>query len=237
MQEVAPGVHRFSDAHANWYAIEDGPRLVLVDSGWPRSAPALVAGLAAIGRAPGDVAALALTHGHPDHLGSARWLEAEHGVTVHAHEDELERVRGRRPATRSPPLAGYLWRPLAIRFVATSIRRGVLSPGWPQRPVALDGGAGPLRAVPTPGHTEGHVAYHLPDRRVAFTGDALVTLDVLTGRRGPRLHPAPFQVDIGRAAESLPTLAALDADLVLPGHGEPHRGPIADAVEQALAGR
>jgi glyoxylase-like metal-dependent hydrolase (beta-lactamase superfamily II) len=177
--------------------------------------------------------AVALTHGHPDHLGSARWLEHEHGVPVHAHDEELERVRGHRPATRSPALAGYLWRARAIRFVATSIGRGVLSPRWPQRPRPLDGGLGPLRAVPTPGHTEGHVAYHLPDRRIVFTGDALVTLDVLTGRRGPRLHPAPLQVDIERAAEAPPALAALDADLVLPGHGDPHRGSI--AVDDALS--
>ena len=29
--------------------------------------------------------------------------------------------------------------------------------------------------VPTPGHTSGHCAFHLPDRGVLITGDALIT--------------------------------------------------------------
>jgi glyoxylase-like metal-dependent hydrolase (beta-lactamase superfamily II) len=43
------------------------------------------------------------------------------------------------------------------------------------------------RADRVPGHTRGSVGFAVPDRDVCFSGDALVTLDLLTGRRGPRL--------------------------------------------------
>lgn len=235
MRELAPGIYRFEDGGANWYAVEDHDRLLLIDSGWPRGRPAVEAGLAAIGRAPRDVRALLLTHAHADHLGSARWLEQEHSVPVYAHPDELERVRGHRPATRSTTLLKDLWRPHAVAFIISALRRGILSPEWPQSARSIAELDCPLQSVPTPGHTEGHAAYVLAQRRIAFTGDALVTMNVLTGRRGPQLHPAAFQVDMRQAAETLGVLAELDVTLVLPGHGEPYHGSIARAVEAARA--
>jgi glyoxylase-like metal-dependent hydrolase (beta-lactamase superfamily II) len=239
-REVAPSVYRFCDGLANWYAVEHADGVVLVDSGWPLSSDLLVAGLSALGRRPGDIRSLLLTHGHVDHVGSAAWLAEEHGVPIYAHRDELERVAGRRPDTRSPTMLLDIWRPAAIGFVAGAMRRGLRSPRWTCAAQALDdadNAALPhdLRVVETPGHTEGHVAYHLAGRGLVFTGDALVTRSVLTGRRGPQLHPAAFTVDVEQARESLFELAGLDAELVLPGHGEPWPGPLAAAAELANA--
>ena len=30
-RDVAPGIHRVEDAHTNWYLVEDGDRLTVVD--------------------------------------------------------------------------------------------------------------------------------------------------------------------------------------------------------------
>jgi glyoxylase-like metal-dependent hydrolase (beta-lactamase superfamily II) len=234
-EEVTRGVWRFTRAGANWYGLQTDTGFVLIDTGWPGDRRAVVAGLRSIGREPADLAAVVLTHGHPDHLGSAAWLSSEHAVSIHAHPDELPRVRGERPSTRGASLLLYLAHPHAVAFMATAIRHGILSPAWVADPVAITDGLVPgLRVIPAPGHTEGHAAYCFEDR-VVFTGDALVTLDVLTGARGPRLHPRPFQVDIDRARRSLAALRELDAELVLPGHGEPYRGSPAEAVELAIS--
>lgn len=44
-----------------------------------------------------------------------------------------------------------------------------------------------------------------------------------------------FHGDTEGARSALGALADLEADLLLPGHGDPHRGPVARAVELALA--
>ncbi|MDQ3630208.1 MAG: hypothetical protein M3417_02805 [Actinomycetota bacterium] len=36
-QRVVPGVHRGEDASVNWYLLQDGDRLTLVDAGVPAS--------------------------------------------------------------------------------------------------------------------------------------------------------------------------------------------------------
>jgi hypothetical protein len=49
--------------------------------------------------------------------------------------------------------------------------------------------------------------------------------------RGPQVAPAMF--NHGNPLDALVPLSSLDADLVLPGHGDPHRQPLRDAVNEA----
>ncbi|HEU5486379.1 MAG TPA: MBL fold metallo-hydrolase, partial [Microlunatus sp.] len=91
--------------------------------------------------------------------------------------------------------------------------------------------------VPTPGHTDGHCAFHLPDRGVLLTGDALVTLDPYTGRRGPRMVAPAATADLDLNRRSLERIAELDAEILLPGHGDPWRQGAAGAVRTAQHAR
>lgn len=71
-----------------------------------------------------------------------------------------------------------------------------------------------------------------------ITGDGLVTGHALSPVTGAQLLPAWF--DHGTDAEmqaALTVLAGLDADLLLPGHGPVHRGPVREAVDRASEGR
>ena len=68
---VADGVHRVEDAYTNWYIVEDGDRLTIVDAGVPRSWDSLLDALRSRKRSTDDIAAVVLTHGHFDHLGFA----------------------------------------------------------------------------------------------------------------------------------------------------------------------
>ena len=65
LEQVAPGVHRCADGIVNWYLVEDGGELLLVDSGWPNSWSRVVAAVAQLGRRPVDLRSVLLTHGHP----------------------------------------------------------------------------------------------------------------------------------------------------------------------------
>jgi glyoxylase-like metal-dependent hydrolase (beta-lactamase superfamily II) len=87
---------------------------------------------------------------------------------------------------------------------------------------------GAPRVIALPGHTPGSVAYHVPSLDALFVGDAMTTRSVTTGIVGPAL--APFTVDPAMAAASLDHLDGLTADWLLPGHGEPWTGGLAEAL-------
>jgi glyoxylase-like metal-dependent hydrolase (beta-lactamase superfamily II) len=89
--------------------------------------------------------------------------------------------------------------------------------------------------IRTPGHTLGHCALHLPERDVVIAGDAIVTLNPYTARRGPQIVAGAATVDSRRALDSLDALADTGARTVLVGHGEPWTGGAEQAVLAARA--
>ncbi len=241
-QQVAPGVHRVADGLVNWYIVEDGDQLALVDAGWPRSWSQVESALSALGRKPADLGTVLLTHGHPDHLGAAERTRKETGAEVWAFEGEVARVKGdakgASPFALVPGLLPTLWRPTATGFVLHATARGFMTPTWVSE-VHPYGADAPLdlpgrpTVLPTPGHTAGHVSLLFADRGVLITGDAFVTLDVLTRETGPRLLPDALNGDPMATRRSLDVLASADAGTLLPGHGDPFQGSPAEAVTRA----
>lgn len=240
--EVGDGVYFVEASHTNFVVIADGSSVTLVDTGYPRDRGLIESSLGSIGRTLSDVEAVLLTHGHVDHIGSAEWLRREHGVPVRAHPDEHAHVRGERKEVISEvEIAKRIWRPAVLQFAANAVASGALrfehvsevQDVSTDSPVDVPGKPIPIH---TPGHTRGHLAFRLPDRGVVLSGDALITVDVWNrADRGPQLIRPQFNHDHREAANSLQTLATLDADVVVPGHGRPYRGTPAQAVEEALA--
>ena len=98
--EVAPGVHRVEDAYTNWYLVEDGGRLTVVDAGVPTSWDSFTSALGTLGRSTGDVQAVVLTHAHFDHIGFAERARSELGVPIRVHERDAELTRHPRAYAR-----------------------------------------------------------------------------------------------------------------------------------------
>src|SRR3954464_12548443 len=224
---AAEGVHRVEDAYTNWYVIEDGGALTVVDTGHPRSWRSLQELLQRLGRDAGSIEAVVLTHAHFDHMGFAERARKELGVPVYAHEREL-------PVTKHP------WRydhersriPYMLRhpgfdraFFAMAAMGALWVKGLSQTLVYSDGQEldvpGRPRVVFTPGHTYGHCALFLADRGVLLAGDALVTYNPYRGSSGPQIVSGAATADSAQALASLDSLAALDAHVVLTGPGEP----------------
>jgi glyoxylase-like metal-dependent hydrolase (beta-lactamase superfamily II) len=65
---------------------------------------------------------------------------------------------------------------------------------------------------------------------VLISGDALVSGHPTSRLKGPQLLPDMFHHERARAIASLDVLAALDGDVMLPGHGPAHRGPLREAA-------
>lgn len=236
------GVHRVEDAHTNWYLVEDEGRLTVVDAGVPLSWRSLVEAVGRIGRSLDDVAAVVLTHAHFDHIGAAERIRTTLHVPVHVHINDV-------PLTRHPtqyarersPLYYIATRPKALPVVAGFVKTRAFFPK-PIGAVETFGDEGTLavpgspRIVPTPGHTIGHVSFHLPDRDVLIAGDAVVTFNPYTGEPGPQIVARSANADSQRALASLDAVAATGAGTVLTGHGEPWREgaeAIADRARRA----
>ncbi len=237
--EVADGIWFAHTDVVNWIVLVEGARVALVDCGYPGQAALVEESVHRAGASMAQVEALLLTHNHVDHTGSMPELERR-GARVWAGVDELPMLRGERveSATALDVLV-RAWRPSVLRWGLRIARLGGSQHPRAEHPQAVTPGRAldvPLSPVPVPlaGHTSGHTAWYFPDRRVVATGDALVSGHSLSPVEGPQAIDGFFHHDVGLLRRTLPDLAGLDADLVLPGHGPALRMPIADAVGQAL---
>ncbi len=83
-----------------------------------------------------------------------------------------------------------------------------------------------------PGGGAGPRAADENDARVLLTGDALITGHMLSAHTGPQELMGFFHHDEAGMDGSLDVIAAVDADVIVPGHGPVHRGSPADAVAE-----
>jgi glyoxylase-like metal-dependent hydrolase (beta-lactamase superfamily II) len=238
MRKIVDDVYLVEHADTNCYVIIDGDAVTLVDACYPSTWNTVRDGLSSLGRSVADVAGLLLTHGHFDHVGFAHGLRERFGVPVWIHEDDRwlaahpYRYRPQRNRLLYPlrhpgslPVLGRMMLAGAHRVrgveATTTFRTGHLD--LPGSPIV----------VPSPGHTHGHCSFLLPERDVLLSGDALVTLDPYTGRTGPRMVAPAATADVELNRQSLNDLAAVDARIVLPGHGLPWLRGSANAVRLA----
>ena len=235
--EVAPDVFLGTGTDVNWVLLREGSDLTLIDSGYRGDRGRLHASIRELGCRPEDVRAVLLTHGHVDHISSANHFTESYGTPVYTDPTEVPHVH-RDYLEQAGPLdvAANLWRPGVLPWLARVVRAGAMSrAGVPSaQPFPNEGALDlPGRPVPVPthGHTSGHVVYHLPAAGVVATGDELCTYHAATRHRGPQVAPKFFSDrELGPALDAL---AALDADVIAPGHGEVLRRPLADAVCEA----
>jgi glyoxylase-like metal-dependent hydrolase (beta-lactamase superfamily II) len=208
--EVADGVFQLAPLpYVNVVAVRGGNGWTVVDASLAATAERLVRGLAKLGIRTGDVERVVLTHGHVDHAGGAERVRAAFGAReVLVGAADLDDVRAGNNASGDP---------------GSPLERSPLpSPGYPGVPsaqpladvLALDDDRD-LVVVPTPGHTDGHVSFHLPDSDVMLGGDTVFNVF--------RLTPSPGFLcsDAAQNLASILRLAELDPSVLLLAHGDP----------------
>jgi glyoxylase-like metal-dependent hydrolase (beta-lactamase superfamily II) len=246
---AALGVHRIAvpipfaaaGGPVNLYVIEaaDGS-LTLFDAGFgsEEAEAAILAGFARLGRRLDEVARVVVSHGHVDHFGGARFVQAHGGAAeVWAHPADLAKLdeAGPRFADHSPAFDAHL----ARLGVPAEVRQALLRSGERAygsalrvrgvRPIAegqvVEGRHVRLSVRHFPGHTPGLVALHEPRLGLLLAADHLLE----------RISPNPL-IELGPTGEdgwfrplvtyleSLALTRALPLELVLPGHGAPFGG-------------
>jgi glyoxylase-like metal-dependent hydrolase (beta-lactamase superfamily II) len=236
--QVADGIHRLTGGVCNFYLIEDGGKLVLVDAGAPRDWDLLVRTLASLGRGLDSLDAVLITHAHSDHTGVAERARTTAPAPVWLHHADAAVAKGAKPAKNDGKAWSYLLRVEFYRTLVSLARRGAtkLIPIGEVSTFA-EGETlevpGRPRVVHAPGHTAGCSALLVEGRRVLLTGDVLATRNPLTGRVGPQIMPSGLNRDTPQALQSLDVPDGIPADVLLPGHGEPWTEGAAEAARLA----
>src|SRR6266536_1598562 len=239
VHEIAENLFCVGGTHVNWVLVREGTELTLIDGGFPGDTAAVEASIRAIGRCPEDVRAVLLTHAHVDHMGVLNHLHNRFGVPVYADPREVAHARREYLEQASPmDVVKRAWRPTALVWGLRITRAGALRRvSVPHAQPFPNSGQLELPGRPVPvachGHTSGHSAYHLPAAGVLVSGDALITGHPLSRFTGPQLTPVLFSHSQSEALTALDALADIDADTLLPGHGDPWHGPIRTAVATA----
>jgi glyoxylase-like metal-dependent hydrolase (beta-lactamase superfamily II) len=228
---VAPGVWGLKDIFVNVYLVHNAvdKKWVLVDTGLKRSASKIVELADNFFWPESKPAAIILTHGHFDHVGSVAQLAREWDVPVYAHTMELPYLTGLSPYPPADPWAG-------------GGLMSFLSPVFPTGPINIsdhikslpeDGSIPDLpewRYIHTPGHSPGHISLFRKRDRVLLAGDAFVTtrqesaVSVMLQARKLAGPPRYFTPDWVAAAKSVKDLAKLEPETVATGHGQPMKG-------------
>ena len=180
-----------------------------------------MAGLRAIGRHPGDVTRIVLTHAHTDHAGGAAEMAARTGAPVAVHEADAGYAEaGRPPPFEQSLLVGRLMRRIPCAGFPPVAVGERLSDGQ-----VLDVGGG-LRIVATPGHTPGHVSLLHERTGTLITGDALFNVRQL------RFSPRPLCTDFRLNEQTAHVLGELEYERVAFTHGT----EITDGAREAVRG-
>ncbi len=194
--------------------------LSLIDCGYAGQAGRIRRAISGNGRDPSELRRVIVTHGHPDHAGSAREFAAQ-GATVLIHPADGARL-------------ALTWRDLARRPTRGHLF-AAMTPEPPTFEPIEDGDLipvlGGLRVIHTPGHTPGSVCLYGARDRVLFVGD------VLQHRFG-RVSFASrvYSDDHALARRSMKRLAALDVRTIVFSHFAPLTTSVAEVLEP-LAGR
>jgi glyoxylase-like metal-dependent hydrolase (beta-lactamase superfamily II) len=202
--------------------------LALIDPGWDDDAnlDRLDAALGEIDHSMEDIALVAVTHLHADHLGGAEAVRRASGarIALHAAEQSALDRRAMDAAAADADIARWGAPADDEEALVAAWGSGRRLPHVTADLLLADGDELPLagrrlRAVHTPGHTAGNLCFVEPEQRLIFTGDHVL----------PRINPG---IGLGGRTDANPLtdylaslervmaldVAGADALEVCPGH-------------------
>ena len=195
------------------YVIRD-TESILVDCGPPNKLNAFVKGLQKASIDPKHIKLIVQTHGHWDHIGSARVVKSLTGALLAMHEPDSSYLE---KSMNLLPIGVTLWGKI-LTTIPTKPKVGVTAvdiilsdEDFSLVPFGIRG-----KVVYTPGHTMGSVSVLL-DNGDAFVGD--LVMSGFPVRVNPGLPI--FAEDTKRVKESIKLLLESGAKTFYPGHGRP----------------
>jgi glyoxylase-like metal-dependent hydrolase (beta-lactamase superfamily II) len=223
---------------------ENGFSLIDIGCGGLPGIEHLVSGLSHWGLRLQQLHTIILSHAHPDHMGAMAWILKKTRPKIYVHHLDVESalVPDNLQDTFDIPLAQKLWAAFELGddFQSFDLLRYFEDTGCAMSAAKqieeihggdiLNLGNFVFEVIHTPGHSPGHIALFEKSKRILLPGD-------LVGK-GPAWY-TPSSGGVIAYLDSLAKLEALDADIVLPAHGQVIKTPIAaiDKIRQKLLER
>ena len=227
-------------AYVNWYLLRTTEGTVVIDAGFPGYFPQFEHALRQHQIDPGELKAVLLTHAHNDHIGCAEAIRQRYHIPVYVHEaDQASSMN----INHLPPwwFVKNCWRLPVLKSMFHALFYGKTFTTKPLKEsiVFTDGDELPVPGNPivihTPGHTSGESCFYFREAALLFSGDALVTNAIFTGKEGePQLLHNSINQDPKMAKESIEKLNTIGEITLYPGHGKSWKGNLA-LVIQTLA--
>ncbi len=210
--EINSNVHLIPSSIVNVYLIIDPDGLTLIDTGLAGNAKKVLNYITGLGKQPGDLKRIILTHSDGDHVGALATLKAATGARVFASPIEARAIEAAHPS-----------RELKMKGVQALLFKYIAGPMFRVKPAHVDelindGDVlpvlGGLHVVATIGHTPGHISLYAPAHKILFAGDSMTST-----KTGLRVSRGMNTWDEARAKEAVKIQAALGAEIVCVGHG------------------
>lgn len=222
--EIRTGIHQVDGINGNCYIlVRDG--LTVIDTGIPAGSGKKILSYirTTLFREPAEIKTIIITHFHMDHIGGVATLKkaAPHAKIAIGMAD-AGYVSGEIPLPVYPGFRGFLLR----------IAGAIMNPGTFPLDILLNDGdrIGDLLCVPIPGHTPGSIGLYDERTKTFFCGDIL-RYNGIALAEGPML----FTLDLKESHQSIRKIAALDIDVLLPGHGVPLKEGASEKVRAFAA--
>ena len=190
---------------------------IMIDGGAPKKLKEFTKAIEEISIKPEDIKLMIMTHGHWDHIGSAKEIKEFTGAKIAMHEQEKEWLeKGLKPLPPGVTLWGSIFKGIMAMFMplvkisTTDVDLVMGDEGLP-----LDEYGIPGKVIYTPGHSPGSVSVLL-DTGDAFVGD--MAMNKFPLRFGPGMPI--FAEDMARLKESWNLLLDAGAKIIYPAHGE-----------------
>ena len=213
---MSVGIYPITLGFDHCYIIRD-KGAIMIDGGAPKKLKEFTKAIEEISIKPEDIKLMIMTHGHWDHIGSAKEIKEFTGAKIAMHEQEKEWLeKGLKPLPPGVTLWGSIFKGIMAMFMPlVKIPTTDVDLVLGDEGLSLDEYGIPGKVIYTPGHSPGSVSVLL-DTGDAFVGD--MAMNKFPLRFGPGMPI--FAEDLQKLKESWKLLLDRGAKTIYPAHGD-----------------